>query len=133
MSLAAVSAGDWPDTESFGLDANGNPPSGGTAWGLFLRDILAAVAWFEAPPSGPAKILALAIPPRRWKLGLTTWMLSELAKTVPGREVDVVVAKGGRALGDALEEAEFKGPHMEEEGYPAGTWVKGNNQTAINN
>lgn len=126
--LAGSAAGvDDPRSEVWGIGRDGIPPESGDAWGLFVRDTLAGVAWLTPVEGGCVEIAALALPRGRWGMGLPVWVAGEAAKAAGragARELVVRLSGGGMPLGEMLEDAGFLGPDIESEGYPAGEWRK---------
>lgn len=125
---AAAGTGDAPDEERFGLEG-GKPPTGsGQAWGLFVRGVLCGVAWLRPPSGGTADVPALTLA-RQWRgAGLTGWMLTRLAQAAAeagASRLRVRLAeKAAPVLGEILSDADFSGPDLEAEEYPAGEWIR---------
>lgn len=128
VSLAA-SVGDMgdPRCEAWGLDPSGAPPSGGETWGLFMKGTLAGAVWLHRPETDVLEISGVALPRRRWGMGLILWMVDELVqKAAEGcREIVVNLDNGGPSLGETLEDARFTGPPPGSPGYPRGEWRRG--------
>ena len=123
FELAAVGAPDVAGTESFWTEDGGGFAPPGNVWGLFIRDSLTGAAWLLAPPGGQVVVTALALPRKRWGMGLATWILRQFATMHPDREIRVEIASASPRLGEALLEAGFNGPDPEANTFPTGTWL----------
>ena len=123
-ALAEVGAAPLPQSESFGLATLPAFKANSEVWGLFIRDTLSGVAWFDRSVAGPLPVRALALPKRRWGLGLSTWVLQQIANLEPDRDMEIALDAGGKELGLALEEAGFTGVDPEAETYPVGIWTR---------
>ena len=73
------------------------------------------------------EVSALALPRRRWGMGIVVWMLSEVVRQSEAGTKGIIVniTYGGVPLGMALEDSGFAGPPPEDPEYPMGQWRLG--------
>lgn len=121
-SLAGVEDAKF---EGWGLEQGADALHYCELWGVFIRGGLAGALWLTAG-GGVAEIKALALPRRRWGMGLVQWLISRLtesAKKSGAATLAITLTSGGEHLGEILEESGFSGPNLAEETYPAGKWL----------
>lgn len=128
VALASSLAGlDDPGFEGWGLGTTGAAPLNCEAYGLLVQGGLAGVIWLTAHPQGIAEATALALPRKRWGMGLMGWMLQSAAAEMAKRDLKglfINLPGGMESLGEKLEDAGFRGPQLADPGYPKGRWIK---------
>ncbi len=117
-----------PRCECFGVLPNPPLSAGDKIWGIYNHGTLTAVICLMPKPEDRiVQVKAIAMPRGRWGMGLSTWMLEEAYKIVKRGKFDemrITLESGSPAIGEAIMDAEFKGPDLEDETFPAGEWVR---------
>ncbi|MCC8109793.1 MAG: hypothetical protein LIQ30_12285 [Planctomycetes bacterium] len=117
-----------PRCECFGDLPKAPLSSGDKIWGIYNHGTLTGVIYLQ--PNAEEKLVhvrVIALPRGRWGMGLSTWMLEEAYKIVKRGKFDemrITLETGTLAVGEAIMDAGFKGPDLEEETFPIGEWTR---------
>ncbi|MCC8164584.1 MAG: GNAT family N-acetyltransferase [Planctomycetes bacterium] len=117
-----------PRSECFGDLPKAPLSTGEKIWGIDNHGTLTGVIYLlPQPEEKVVHVKAIALPRGRWGMGLATWMLEEAYKIVKRGKFDemrITLESGTPAIGEAIMDAEFKGPDLTEETFPVGNLIR---------